>query len=81
MKRVRVLVSIASADWGFRGGDVVEVGGTDMVSFTSMPAAEAALWVERGWAEPVLDQPKVEAAAMGAAETATLKAPRKRRGE
>jgi hypothetical protein len=51
MRKVRVLVPIASADWSHTIGDVVEI-----------PAEQAANWISGGLAEAV-DEPAAPAPA------------------
>jgi hypothetical protein len=46
MQKVKVLVSIASAEWSYVPGQIVE-----------MPADQAATWVASGLAEPLAPVP------------------------
>jgi hypothetical protein len=51
MREVKILVSIASADWSYVPGQVVQ-----------MPAEQAATWIGSGLAAGVEPQPKPEQA-------------------
>jgi hypothetical protein len=64
--RVRVLVSIASADWAYHPGQVVD-----------LPEPMARTWISSGLASPL---PEPEAAVVEAPEQAVQPRPRARKG-
>jgi hypothetical protein len=58
--QVRIVHSIASADWSFSAGQIVRAGKT--FAPDEVPADLATTWLNSGLAEPVDD--KIETAAM-----------------
>ena len=46
MTQIRILISIASADWSYQPGQLVE-----------LPNEQAAVWIDSGLAEPVSPPP------------------------